>query len=141
MVDDDWELDILRRLNSVRACVPARAGPGPLVRACPVAMFKDAGAELSDELGRIHGELAGLGVKVAASTVWEITTATNALTGPASQCTPPATGSDCPRRALPFLGHLSSTHVRPSAEPTSRFPQSAQHVTEPSCWHSSGAAR
>lgn len=23
MVDDDWELDILRRLNSVRACVRA----------------------------------------------------------------------------------------------------------------------
>ena len=65
-----WHRDIVRRRWAARS---ARGRTGrPATRRNIKALIRLARENPNWGYGRIHGELAGLGVKVAASTVWEI---------------------------------------------------------------------
>jgi hypothetical protein len=76
-----WHRDIVRRRRAARS-MRGRTGR-PATRRNIQALARRLARE-NPEWGyrRIHGELAGLGVKVAASTVWEILNASG--TGPAA---------------------------------------------------------
>ncbi len=82
-----WHRDIIRRRRAARSMRGRTGRPAtrPNVRALVLRLARD-----NPEWGyrRIHGELAGLGVRVSASTVWEILK--NAGTGPALRRTGPA---------------------------------------------------
>ncbi len=66
-----WHRDIIRRRRAARSMRGRTGRPAtrPNVRALVLRLARD-----NPEWGyrRIHGELAGLGVRVSASTVWEI---------------------------------------------------------------------
>ncbi|WP_042387771.1 integrase core domain-containing protein [Streptacidiphilus melanogenes] len=66
-----WHRDLLRRRHAA-ACVPKRRGRPPTVRSIRALVLRLARENPSWGYRRIHGELAALGIKVAASTVWEI---------------------------------------------------------------------
>jgi putative transposase len=66
-----WHRDLLKRHHAA-ACVPKRRGRPPTVRSIRALVLRLARENSSWGYRRIHGELAALGVKVAASTVWEI---------------------------------------------------------------------
>src|ERR1017187_8833090 len=82
-----WHRDIVRRRRAARSVGggPGRPAARQNIRALVLRLARD-----NPEWGyrRIHGELAGLGVRVSASTVWEILT--KAGTGPALRRTGPA---------------------------------------------------
>src|ERR1017187_7304857 len=82
-----WHRDILRRRRAARSMGgrTGRAATRQTIRALALRLARE-----NPEWGyrRIHGELAGLGVRVSASTVWEILK--NAGTGPALRRTGPA---------------------------------------------------
>src|ERR1017187_6600405 len=82
-----WHRDIVRRRQAARSMRgrTGRAATRRTVRALVLRLARD-----NPEWGyrRIHGELAGLGVKVAAPAVWEILQANG--TGPAPRRTGPA---------------------------------------------------
>jgi putative transposase len=81
-----WHRDIIRRRQAARS-THGRSGR-PATRRNIQALIRRLARE-NPEWGyrRIHGELAGLGVKAAASTVWEILKASG--TGPAQERTGP----------------------------------------------------
>ncbi len=81
-----WHRDIVRRRWAARS-MRGRTGR-PSTRRNIQALIRRLARE-NPEWGhrRIHGELAGLGVRVAASTVWEILKASG--TGPARRRTGP----------------------------------------------------
>lgn len=62
---------MLKRRHAA-TCVPKRRGRPPSVRSIPALILRLARENSSWGYRRIHGELAALGIKVAASTVWEI---------------------------------------------------------------------
>jgi transposase len=66
-----WHRDLLNRRHAA-ACTPKRRGRPPVVRSIRVLVLRLARENPSWGYRRIHGELAVLGIKVAASTVWEI---------------------------------------------------------------------
>jgi transposase InsO family protein len=66
-----WHRDLLRRRHSA-TCVPKRRGRPPTVRSIRTLVLRLARENPSWGYRRIHGELAALGIKVAASTIWEI---------------------------------------------------------------------
>ncbi|GAA1934748.1 hypothetical protein GCM10009753_79940 [Streptantibioticus ferralitis] len=66
-----WHRDLLRRRHAVRSR-PKRLGRPRTVRSIRLLVFRLARENLTWGYRRIHGELAMLGIKVAASTVWEI---------------------------------------------------------------------
>jgi putative transposase len=66
-----WHRELLRRRHAV-ASRPKRAGRPPTVRSIRVLVLRLAKENPSWGYRRIHGELLVLGVKLAASTVWEI---------------------------------------------------------------------
>jgi transposase InsO family protein len=66
-----WHRDLLKRRHAA-ACVPKRRGRPPTIRSIRALVVRLAGENASWGYRRIHGELAALGIKVAASTVWEI---------------------------------------------------------------------
>jgi transposase InsO family protein len=66
-----WHRDVLKRRHSA-TCRPKRRGRPPTVRSIRVLILRLARENSSWGYRRIHGELATLGIKVAASTVWEI---------------------------------------------------------------------
>ncbi len=82
-----WHRDIVRRRQAARSMGgrTGRAATRRNIRALALRLARE-----NPEWGyrRIHGELAGLGVRVSASTVWEILK--NAGTGPALRRTGPA---------------------------------------------------
>jgi transposase len=82
-----WHRDIVRRRRAARSMGGRTGRPAARqnIRALVLRLARD-----NPEWGyrRIHGELAGLGVRVSASTVWEILT--KAGTGPALRRTGPA---------------------------------------------------
>ncbi|WP_406723589.1 integrase core domain-containing protein [Streptomyces sp. GD-15H] len=63
--------DLLKRRHTAH-CAPRRRGRPPTVRSIRALVLRLARENSSWEYRRIHGELATPGVKVAASTVWEI---------------------------------------------------------------------
>ena len=66
-----WHRDLLRR-HHAKQSRPKRAGRPPTVRSIQTIVLRLARENPSWGYRRIHGELAGLGIKVAPSTVWEI---------------------------------------------------------------------
>ncbi|MFF1736894.1 integrase core domain-containing protein [Streptomyces sp. NPDC058247] len=66
-----WHRNFLKRRHAV-ACAPRRRGRPRTVRSIRALVLRLARENSSWGYRRIHGELAALGIKVAASTVWEI---------------------------------------------------------------------
>ncbi|MGN9789158.1 hypothetical protein ACTMTF_47750 [Nonomuraea sp. ZG12] len=66
-----WHRDLLRRRDAA-ACVPRRRGRPRTVRSIRILVLRLARENSTWGYRRIHGELAALDIKVAASTVWEI---------------------------------------------------------------------
>ncbi|MFF1568177.1 integrase, partial [Streptomyces sp. NPDC058293] len=66
-----WHRDLLRRRHAAN-CAPRRRGRPPTVRSIRALVLRLAHENSSWGYRRIHGELVTLGIKVAASTVWEI---------------------------------------------------------------------
>ncbi|MFF1737482.1 integrase core domain-containing protein [Streptomyces sp. NPDC058247] len=66
-----WHRDLLKRRHAAN-CVPKRRGRPTTVRSIRTLILRLARENSSWGYRRIHGELAALGIKVAASTVWEI---------------------------------------------------------------------
>ena len=66
-----WHRDLIKRRHAA-TCAPKRRGRPRTVRSIRALVLRLAGENSSRGYRRIHGELAALGVKVAASTVWEI---------------------------------------------------------------------
>ncbi|MDF3294412.1 integrase core domain-containing protein [Streptomyces silvisoli] len=66
-----WHRDILRRQHAMRSR-PKRIGRPRTVRSIRLLVLRLAKDNPTWGYRRIHGELAVLGVKVAASTIWEI---------------------------------------------------------------------
>jgi hypothetical protein len=66
-----WHCDLLARRHANRSR-PKRSGRPPIVRSVRVLVLRLARENPSWGYRRLHGELLVLGLKVAASTVWEI---------------------------------------------------------------------
>jgi hypothetical protein len=66
-----WHRDLLRRRHA-KASHPKRPGRPPTVRSIKNLVLRLAEENTSWGYRRVHGELAALCIKVAASTVWEI---------------------------------------------------------------------
>ncbi|MEV0168067.1 hypothetical protein [Nonomuraea fuscirosea] len=66
-----WHRDLLRRRHAA-AGAPGGRGRSRTVRSIRLLVLRLARENASWGYRRIHGELAALGIKVAASTVWEI---------------------------------------------------------------------
>jgi transposase InsO family protein len=66
-----WHRDLLKRHHAA-TCAPKRRGRPPTVRSIRALVLRLARENGSWGYRRIHGELAALGIKVAASTVWWI---------------------------------------------------------------------
>ncbi|WP_316769295.1 integrase, partial [Streptomyces sasae] len=66
-----WHRNLLKRRHAA-TCVPKRRGRPPTVRSIRALVLRLAHENSSWGYRRIHGELAAPGIKIAASTVWEI---------------------------------------------------------------------
>jgi putative transposase len=66
-----WLCDLVRRWHAARS-EPKRRGRPPTVRSVRVLVLRLVRQNAGWGYRRVHGELLVLGVKVAASTVWEI---------------------------------------------------------------------
>ncbi|GAB3976554.1 hypothetical protein GCM10029978_063740 [Actinoallomurus acanthiterrae] len=66
-----WHRDLIKGRHAARS-KPKRAGQPPTVRSVRVLVLRLVRENPGWGYRRVHGELLGLGVKVAASTVWEI---------------------------------------------------------------------
>jgi putative transposase len=66
-----WHRDFLRR-HHARASRPKRLGRPPTIRSIQALVLRLARENPSWGYRRIHGELAGLALKIAPSTIWEI---------------------------------------------------------------------
>jgi len=66
-----WHRDLLKRRHAA-TCAPKRPGRPRTLRSIRALVLRLARENSSWGYRRIHGELAALGIKTAASTVWEI---------------------------------------------------------------------
>src|SRR3954447_14808461 len=66
-----WHRDLLRHRHA-KASRPKRPGRPPTVRSVKSLVVRLAKENANWGYRRVHGELAALGIKIAASTVWEI---------------------------------------------------------------------
>ncbi|MEU1628419.1 integrase core domain-containing protein [Streptomyces sp. NPDC020096] len=66
-----WHRNLLKRAHAATR-VPKRRGRPPTVRSIRALVLRLARENSSWGYRRIHGELAALGIKAAASTIWEI---------------------------------------------------------------------
>ncbi|MFF4147554.1 integrase core domain-containing protein [Streptomyces sp. NPDC001698] len=66
-----WHRDLLKQRHAA-TCAPKRRGRPPTVRSIRTLVLRLAHENSSWGYRRIHGELAALGITVAASTIWEI---------------------------------------------------------------------
>jgi putative transposase len=66
-----WHRDLIARRHAARS-IPKRPGRPPTVRSIRVLVSRLVRENPSWGYRRVHGEMLVLGVKVAASTVWEI---------------------------------------------------------------------
>ncbi|MEU6673544.1 integrase core domain-containing protein [Streptomyces sp. NPDC046925] len=69
-----WHRDLMKRRHA-RTCRPKRPGRPPTVRSIRALILRLVRENPSWGYRRVHGELTTLGIKIAASTVWEILTA------------------------------------------------------------------
>ncbi|MEV6740831.1 integrase core domain-containing protein [Streptomyces sp. NPDC051104] len=81
-----WHRNLLKRRHAA-TCVPKRRGRPPTVRSIRALVLRLSRENSSWGYRRIHGELAALGIKVAASTVWEILRAHGIPPSPERQST------------------------------------------------------
>ena len=93
-----WHRDIVRRRQAARS-MRGRTGRPTTQRNIRALARRLARENPGWGYRRIHGELAGLGVKVAASTVWEILR--NAGIDPAPRWTPRTSGTNSSAPAAP----------------------------------------
>ncbi|MDH6144373.1 putative transposase [Kitasatospora sp. GP30] len=66
-----WHRDLMKQRHA-RTCQPKRPGRPPTVRSIRVLILRLVRENPAWGYRRVHGELAALGIKIAASTVWEI---------------------------------------------------------------------
>ncbi len=66
-----WHRDLMKQ-HHARTCRPKRPGRLPTVRSIRVLILRLVRENPAWGYRRVHGELAALGIKIAASTVWEI---------------------------------------------------------------------
>ncbi|WP_211301625.1 hypothetical protein [Saccharopolyspora spinosa] len=66
-----WHRDLLKWRHAA-TCVPKRRGRPPIIRSIRALVLRLARENSSWVYRRIRGELAALGITVAAFTVWEI---------------------------------------------------------------------
>lgn len=66
-----WHRDLIKQRHA-RSCRPKRPGRPPTVRSIRILILRLVQENPSWGYRRVHGELATLGIKIAASTVWEI---------------------------------------------------------------------
>src|ERR1022692_2519122 len=116
-----WHRDIVRRRWAARS-VRGRTGRPATRRNIRALILRLARENPEWGYRRIHGELASLGVRVSASTGWEILK--NAGIGPAQRRSGPACRSSCaprPRRSWRATSSPStcSTAPRPMCSPRS----------------------
>ncbi|AQW56368.1 integrase [Streptomyces hygroscopicus] len=81
-----WHRNLLRRRHAT-TCVPKRRGRPRTTRSIRALILRLASENASWGYRRIHGELAALGIRVAASTVWEILREHGVPPAPARQST------------------------------------------------------
>lgn len=112
-----WHRDLLKRRHAA-AYVPKRRGRPPTVRSIRTLVLRLARENPSWGYRRIHGELAALGVKVAASTVWEILRAHGILPAPERQNT---TWADLLRSRVPRTATTPSSPKTASPDCFSSF--------------------
>jgi transposase len=114
-----WHRDIARRRQAARS-MPGRTGR-PATRQSIRALVRRLARENPGwGYRRIHGELAGLGIKVAASTVWEILKASG--TGPGRRQTGPTWPQFLRSQAEAILARLSSPPTCPAARRPTSWP-------------------
>ncbi|MGW7007027.1 integrase core domain-containing protein [Streptomyces sp. NPDC054933] len=66
-----WHRDLMKQRHA-RTCKPKRSGRPPTVRSIRALILRLVRENPSWGYRRVHGELATLGITIAASTVWEI---------------------------------------------------------------------
>ncbi|MBO3753123.1 integrase core domain-containing protein [Streptosporangiaceae bacterium NEAU-GS5] len=66
-----WHRNLIKQRHA-RTCRPKRPGRPPTIRSVRVLILRLVRENPSWGYRRVHGELATLGIKIAASTVWEI---------------------------------------------------------------------
>jgi putative transposase len=128
-----WHRGIIRR-RWARVSRRGRSGRPPVRRSVRSVVLRLAGENESWGCGRIHGELAGLGLKVAPSTVWQIRK--NAAIDPAPRRDGPGWAEFLRAQAQGILalgfftaGLLDGTkvHVLPVIEHGTRRPDPRRH--------------
>ena len=112
-----WHRDIIRRRWAARS-VRGKTGRPATRRNIKALVLRLARENPGWGYRRIHGELAGLGVNIAASTAWEILK--KAGIDPAPRRTGPASSQFLRSQAEAILARLSSRPTCPAApRPTS----------------------
>ncbi|QDN83181.1 transposase [Streptomyces sp. S1A1-7] len=109
-----WHRDLVRRRHAL-ASRPKRPGRPRTVRPVRALVLRLARENPSWGYRRVHGELLVLGVKVAASTVWEILTETGVDPAPERSSSPWADFLRSQAEALPacgFFGTVTLSGVR-----------------------------
>jgi hypothetical protein len=76
-----WHRDLMKRRHA-RMCRPKRPGRPPTVRSIRALILRLVRENPARGYRRVHGELATLGIQVAASTVWEILTSEGSAPAP-----------------------------------------------------------
>ena len=88
-----WHAELVRRRWTYPRRTPGRPRTSPTIRRLALEMARD---NPTWGYRRIHGELTGLGYKIAPSTIWEILK--SARIDPAPRAPQPPGSSTCPRR-------------------------------------------
>jgi putative transposase len=117
-----WHRDIVRRRWAARSAC-GRTGRPPTRRSIRALVRRLARENPDWGYRRIHGELAGLGVKVAASTVWEILRASGI--DPARRQTGPTWSQFLRSQAEAILARLSSPSTCSTAPRSTSWPSSS----------------
>jgi putative transposase len=107
-----WHRDLITRRHAARS-TPKRAGRPRTVRSIRALVLRLVRENPSWGYRRVHGELLVLGVKVAASTVWEILK--DAGIDPAPERASSTWATSCAPKPMPCLRLLRDGHLVRSA--------------------------